>query len=565
MVSVFFMKGVLMRLRISWVWLIPALLLTTFLGSVLLTYDALWFDEWITGFISNTGEFGADPDLFGNTTVSDMPVCQDILSHEYHSVLHTICIGAIDNSWPPLFFLLIMAWDFLIGSSYFLNRILALFIGLIGVSLTYRMADELFDKKTGLIAAVLLGTTVFFTFYSHEIRGYTLYVTLPALNGWLYWRLLKKPESGRTIAWGFALSIVGTLYTHYIGLAVAFGIGLYHILFERPPNILQEFRLDEDERSEAAQHWIRILKLYINGCLTYGLWLAVLYISFINESSNPRGIGTISLLWSMLRGFSNNLWFIALPALALTLLQFKKDSIRFLWVWGSSILAVAIAGNLAADFLFHPRHIMGLMPAFATLVAAGIVYAGQRSAEIVSWGLLVVWIIAGIFYGLSTDFMNNIPEHVDAVPLPAMTTIVESAESCGTENDTFIFAWNIVEEEWVQDQIVNYYLHNSPVAGVTISRIFDDSESRHESGLMPDEIDEGGTDVRYDYFVADAERVFLFALPEIPVQNTIQELETRLEADEFMRCEFINRDDLVADVFVRDAEMCETIVSSCGQ
>lgn len=554
-----------MRVRITWIWLVPVLLLTTFLGTVLLTYDALWFDEWITGFISNTGEFGADSEFFGNTTVTDMPVCQNILSHEYHSVLHTICIGAIDNSWPPLFFLLIMLWDFLIGSSYFLNRTLALFIGLVGVSITYRMAGDMFDKKTGFIAALLLGTTVFFTFYLHEIRGYTLYVTLPALNGWLYWRLLKKKESGRAIGWGFALSIVGTLYTHYIGIAVVFGIGLYHILFERPANILQEFRLEEEERSKSAQQWIRILKLYINGCLTYGLWLAVLYISFINESSNPRGIGIISLLRSMLQGFSNNLWFIALPAIALTLLQLKKDSIRFLWVWGLSILAISIAGNLAADFLFHPRHIMGLMPVFATLVAVGIVYAGQRSTEIVSWGLVAVWIIAGIFYGLSTDFMNNIPEHIDAVPLPAMTTIVETAESCGRENDTFIFAWNTEDEEWVQDQIVTYYLHNAPVRAVTTSRILDDSESRHESGLMPDEINEAGVEERYDYFVADAERVFLFALPEIPVQDRIQEMETRLESDGFVRCDFINRNDLVADIFVRDAEMCETIVSSCEQ
>lgn len=554
-----------MRLRITWVWLIPVLLLTTFLGSFLLTYDALWFDEWITGFISNTGQFGADPDYFGLTTVTNMPVCKNILSHDYHSVLHTICIGAIDNSWPPLFFLLIMLWDFLIGSSYFLNRTLALFTGLVGVSITYRMAGDMFDKKTGLISALLLGTTVFFTFYLHEIRGYTLYVTLPALNGWLYWRLLKHPDSGRRLRWGFALSIVGTLYTHYIGIAVVFGIGLYHVLFARPANILQEFRLDEAERSKSTQQWITILKLYINACLTYGLWVAVLYISFINESSNPRGIGTISLLWSMLQGFSNNLWFIALPALTLTFLQFKKDSIQFLWVWGLSILGVSIIGNLAADFLFHPRHIMSLMPVFATLVAVGIIYAGKRSTEIVSWGLVLVWVIAGIFYGLSTDFMNNIPEHIDAVPLSAMNTIVETAETCGAEADSFVFAWNTPDEEWVQDHIVRYYLHTTPVRAVTISRILDDSDSRHESSLMPDAIDEGNVDVRYDYFIADAERVFLFALPDMPVQDTIQEMESRLESDGFVRCEFINQDNLVADIFVRDADICEMIVSNCGQ
>lgn len=554
-----------MRLRITWVWLIPVLLLTTFLGSVLLTHDALWFDEWITGFISNTGQFGANPDYFGVTTVTKMPVCKGILSHNYHSVLHTICIGAIDNSWPPLFFLFIMLWDFMIGSSYFLNRTLALFIGLVGVSLTYRMAGDMFDKKTGFIAALLLGTTVFFTFYLHEIRGYTLYVTLPALNGWLYWRLLKNPNPTRRLKWGFALSIIGTLYTHYIGLAVIFGIGLYHVFFVRPANALQEFQLEEEDRSETAQHWISILKLYINACLTYGLWVAVLYISFLNESSNPRGIGTFSLLWSMVQGFSNNLWFIALPAFGLTFLKIKKDSVQFLWVWGLSILAVSIVGNLAADFLFHPRHIMGLMPAFATLVAFGLVIIGKRSNEFITWGLVAIWVIAGVFYGLSTDFMNNIPEHIDAVPLTAMDTIVETADTCGIETDTFVLAWNTEDEEWVQDQIVRYYLHATPVRAVTISRILDDAELRQESSLMPDEIDEASVDVRYDYFTADVERVFLFSLSDIPIEDSIQEMELRLESDGFVPCEFLNRDDLVADVFVRDAEMCEMVISGCGQ
>ena len=325
-------------------------------------------------------------------------------------------------------------------------------------------------------------------------------------------------------------------------------------------------RLDKEKRSTEVQQWIRILKLYMNGCLTYGLWIAVLYISFVNEASNPRGIGTFSLLWSMLRGFSNNLWFIALPAIVLTLTQFGKREIRFLWVWGLSILGVAIVGNLAADFLFHPRHIMGLMPAFAILVAVGIVTIGTGSHELVTWGLVAIWIGAGVFYGMTTDFMNSIPEHVDAVPLAAMNTIEDVADSCGMASDTFIFAWNTPDEEWVQDQIIGYYLYDTPIVGVTISRIFDEEQvANHISSLMPPEIEDSGVDGRYAYFIDPAERVFVFSLPVIPIQDSVETLSLRLENDGFVRCEFINRDDLVADVFVRDAEMCEVVVASCGQ
>lgn len=425
----------------KWLWLIPILLLTTFLGSVLLTHDALWFDEWITYFITGTGAV--------DITTTQGTICEDIPIEGY-TVAHMLCVAAMDNSWPPLFFALLMGWEWISGSSYFIDRILALFIGLLAVSSTYRMGRSLFDHKTGLIAALLLGTTVFFTFYLHEIRGYTLYVFFPALSGLLYWRLLNNPLSGRGMRWGFALSIAGTLYTHYIGIAVVLGIGLYHILFERPNPRRKNNRI-------TPYHWRRVLRFYINGCLSYGLWAAVLYISFVNESLNSRSVGTFDLLQSMMYGFSNNLWFIALPALSISLLRWKERPIRFLWVWALTILGVSIIGNIAADFLFHPRHIIGLLPAFAMLVAVGIVYL-MRYNKIAAYAVITIWVVAGSFYSLTPDFMNFIPQHVDAIPLTAMNTIVETAEECATENDTFILAVNTPDEEWVQDHILNYYL-----------------------------------------------------------------------------------------------------------
>lgn len=548
-----------MRLQKHWWLLIPVLLLTTFLGTVLLTYDALWFDEWITHFITDTGQFGREA---GSTVTGT--ICE-ALGDGIHTPLHMLCIAAIDNSWPPLFFGMMMFWDFVSGGVYYIDRTLALFIGLIAVSVTYRMSSAMFEKRTGLIAALLLGTTVFFTFYLHEIRGYTLYVLLPAINGYLYWRLLNNMQSKRLTRWGFALSIAATLYTHYIGIAVVLGIGIYHVLFERPQDIIQQMRLEEDERDASAQYWIIILKLYINACLVYGLWVAVLVISFYNESLNPRSVGTLSLLWSMLRGFSNNLWFIAISALGATLIQWRNREIRFLWVWGLTILGVSIVGNIAADFLFHPRHIMGLMPIFATLVAAGIVYIAKRTFPLLSWVVVALWVGAGIFYSSSTDFMNNIPQNVEAVPLTTMTSIVDTVEQCGSESDTFILGWNIPDREWVQDQIVGYYLGDYPINPTTIGRIFSDENIEdHVTNLMPEEIALGGIDVRYNHFVADADRAFLFVRPNIPIQDIIVELDTRLEQDGFQRCEFINRDDLVADIYLRDGAMCEVVVTTCG-
>ncbi|MGJ3240393.1 MAG: glycosyltransferase family 39 protein [Anaerolineae bacterium] len=548
----------------SWMWLVPILLLATLLGSWLLTYDAIWFDEWITYFMSNTGRIGADTELYGVTTVEQMPVCQDVLSHQEHTILHTLCIVAIDNSWPPLFFLLLMGWDVLVGGVLYVDRIFALFIGLLGISLTYRMASVMISRRVGLIASLLLGTLVFYTFYMHEVRGYTLYATLPALNGWLYWRLHTRPESvGRGTRWGFVLSIIATLYTHYIGIAVVFGIGLYHVLFARPRQWWQGMRQPQDQRPPDVQHWLSLLKLIINASLTYGLWIGVLYISLYNESLNPRSLPLSTLLWTMLRGFSNNLWWLALLAIGLSLVRWRDEALRFLWVWGLSILAVAMVANLVADFLFHPRHIIGLLPIFVTLTAIGLVEIARRTHALVLVGLLALWVGAGAWYSLTPDFMNGLPEHVDAVPLSVMQPMVNTAETCGTASDTFIFAWNEPDEEWAQDHMVTYYLHGTPVSGVTISRILNEDENRHTTHLIPETIFEQSSAVRYDYFVQDAERVFVFERVEADLSDAVQEIETRLARDGFTRCEYLNNTDLRSAAFVRAGASCEAVQQTC--
>lgn len=534
-----------MQQKSLWYWLIPVLLLSTFLSAFLLTYDALWFDEWITYFITGTGTV--------DITSVQGTICEDIPG-QGHNILHMLCIAAMDNSWPPLFFLLMMLWEFVSGDVAYIDRILALFVGLLAISATYRMGKSLFDHKTGLIAALLLATTAFFTFYQHEIRGYTLYVLMPALNGWLYWHLLNHPESKRSTRWAFALSITGTLYTHYIGVAVVLGIGIYHFFFERPNPRSKTNRI-------TPYHWLRILKLYINGCIPYGLWIAVLYISFINESLNPRSVSTLELMQAMLYAFSNNLWFIAIPALGLSLVRWKERPIRFLWVWALTILAVSIIGNIKASFLFHPRHIMGMMPAFAVLIAVGILYL-MRYTKWIVYTLVAIWVAAGSFYSLTPNFVNAIPKHIEAVPLTAMNTIVETAEQCATENDTFILAINTPEDEWVQDHILNYYLRDfRPMRYITISRILSDEYVKKQlSPLLPNDVEKMDTMGRYHYFTDNVENVYLFALPNRPIQDELEQLDSLLRDDGFKSCQFVNRTDLVATVYSKNgSDAC-----SCG-
>lgn len=543
-----------MQVKFHWAWMLPILLLSAYLGIVLINYDAIWFDEWITYFISGTPPY--------SQAHRDGTICEEFLSGDSHSYGDTLCYAAIDNSWPPLYFSLQMLWAQFSQGHYFMDRSLAWLIGLIAIAATYRLGRSLYNVKTGLTAALLLGTSVFLSHYMHEIRGYTLYVLLSALNGLLYWELLKKPKAGRALRWGFALSIVASLYTHYISIAVVFGIGLYHVLLERPAKA--ELWKKEGERTETAEHWIRVLKLYINGCLVFGLWVAVLIISYVNSASLDRSIPLLDLLQAMMTGFSNNLIPLALILIAFSLAFLKEQQMRFLWVWALCILGVAILGNIYADFLFHPRHIIGMMPAFMCILAVALLRI-PRFGTIIGSVLLLIWMGAGIFYSHSSALMNSLPKHIDTVPLAAMNSIVETAELCGSSDVSFILGINTPDEEWVQDHPIRYYLGNYPMQFISLSRIVnDDWVKLQESSLLPAELEAGTVEDRFQYFTDDAEAVYFFTLPNQPLEAGIEQLESLLSEAGFSACEDLyNRSDLLGRVFVRDTAQCEVILASC--
>jgi hypothetical protein len=536
--------------RNQWLWMIPVLLLVMALGAQHLADDAIWFDEWITYFITGTG------DLQERTTAG-MPLCGE--SPIFQSApLDVLCLAAIDNSWPPAFFLLLWLWDKVVSFGALLSdRTLALLIGVMAVAITYRFGRKLFNHQAGIIAALLLGTSAFFVYYLHEVRGYTLYVLFPALSGWLYWRLLTNyGRTKRATRWGFVFSLAATLYTHYIAAAAVLGIGIYHVLFERP----KRGQKTVETTHLNPRYWSAILKLWLNGCLLFTPWAAVLIVSFINESATDRDINTFTLLNNMLYGFGNNLWWIVLPALGASLVAWRKREIRFLWVWGLTILAVAIGGNIFADFLFHPRHIMGLMPAFALLITAGVMNALQ-SRQVMMWLIVGIWIGAGAIYSGTPDFMNAMPRHISTIPQTAMDTIVETVNECAADNDLVVLGIDTPDAEWVYTQPVEYYLPE--VENLTLLGLLVTDERDADSPLLSEALRDVDYASRVDAFTENADTVWLFTLSELPVQSELLTFDSLLLAQNYTYCPIIDRSELLGAAYTRTAS-CEGI-HSCAR
>jgi uncharacterized membrane protein len=89
---------------------------------------------------------------------------------------------------------------------------------LISLSATYALANRLFDRRTALIAALLLAVSHFFIYYSREARMYSLFMAIATLCMWAYLRWMHKQSRGRTIAYGLCMGLL--LHTHYIGVFI---------------------------------------------------------------------------------------------------------------------------------------------------------------------------------------------------------------------------------------------------------------------------------------------------------------------------------------------------------
>jgi uncharacterized membrane protein len=118
-----------------------------------------------------------------------------------------------DNN-PPFFYYCLWVWHKVIPVSEFSSRFLTVVFMSLGIGLSFLFSLKYFDFKTAFFSTILLTLSNFLSYYSLEVRTYSLVFFLALLSTNLFFKFIEKPKIANLLL----LSLVNFLiiYSHYI-------------------------------------------------------------------------------------------------------------------------------------------------------------------------------------------------------------------------------------------------------------------------------------------------------------------------------------------------------------
>lgn len=164
--------------------------------------------------------------------------------------------GRLDRH-PPLYFYGLLMWRNLAGMSPVTLRFLSMAMGVISVALVYRITVDVFGRRAGLYAAVLMSALPMAVYYGQEIRHYGALTMMSLVTIWLFLRYLRQPTLWRGLPYAVAVALL--MYTNYLGA--------FTMLIQAVGGVLL-WRGDLRQKARLVVLWFGALVLYLPWMLT---------------------------------------------------------------------------------------------------------------------------------------------------------------------------------------------------------------------------------------------------------------------------------------------------------
>lgn len=290
------------------------------------------------------------------------------------------------DAHPPLFYAVIKAWAAIAGTGEAALRTLPACFSSLSVLLTYALARRLASPRVGLLAAFLLAASPFDIMAAQEARMYPLLSVL-AVGSSL--ALVVSAERGSPVRWGlYVLLATMMVYTHYLGLLVLLGHGIWIAALER----------------RAAAAWLASM---LAATLLYAPWFTALFTQAMHAGQltrSPNGVVPYLTADALLAlfAFGGSLFgsatyfgqgrssgaeplLVLLPFIALLWrgVASLQTQPRALGLVGLPLLVtIGVAAPISVSKpLFYPRVFSFLVPFYAVLLAQGTAATAEAAGR----------------------------------------------------------------------------------------------------------------------------------------------------------------------------------------
>lgn len=316
---------------------------------------------------------------------------------------------------PPLYFALLWLDVHAFGDGELAVRLPSILAGLALIPVVYLAAKDIYDRKAGLMAALLVAIAPQTVWYSQEARMYALFMLFSVLAVWAQVRVLRRGEPRDWVLYGLAAAAL--IWNQYFGVLV---IGAGQIAFA-----VEMWRRPGPQRRALAIGWALTaagLLLLIAPLIPYT------YHQFVVNQASGRGFGgtpsqageavareghpgvyafLANVVWSIW-GYHSNATMVSLVALWPLTMLFSLFLLGRRFGRASWLVALCALLPMAMLFLlgqeksdlFDMRYFIGAVPLCMLLAARGLTASRLRP-------VLALLLAASLLYGLYDQQLNS--------------------------------------------------------------------------------------------------------------------------------------------------------------
>lgn len=321
---------------------------------------------------------------------------------------------------PFLNYVLFRIWALLAGTSVFSARFLPALVNLLGIPSVYAFGKRLFNKRIGLVSALLWAFHPFLIWHSQDARNYAIWSALSVLALWLGLRALEVNQ--RKDWWLYLFSALLSVNIFYFDWLTLVGFVFYAV-----------YRYWKD--------WSRLGRLV-------GVVAVVFFSSFLSFVALQGNLivsgeygGTTGarfngselltsflpvLLWgeSLPQSLSVVLAIAALVVLFMALfLAYRNALARLLLLVLVGFVPLLLLSFISFCFdVFAPRYVLSVVPAFIVL-SAFVIARLLSFRSITGVALVVVW-FGIMFFSLFNLFFVH--DYAKSKNWPTVTDYLES-------------------------------------------------------------------------------------------------------------------------------------------